>query len=1314
MHLKHILLTFLLFSGFHHAYPQDLYPHPPIRISEENGLSSNLVSSIHQSPDGLVWVGTRHGLTRYDGNRCTVFFPNDEITAICSDSEGRLYVGTEKNILNIHEGRIDTLSVADNNTKFQHICALAGAGEKVYLAFRAQNGEGEVSRHDMELSEERLFTGYIYRQDGEIRYSSFLGYVTLLPKGIDPFRFFVTRDSSVLFGGWSVSTGEPVRILDSDILKTNGFSHITGYTETPEGDILYTKLTEPHLYRYSKSSGKTTIETTFDFTPQTSLQGRDDIIYVGYGKGLIRYHYLSGHTVRLLSDESINELMMDSEYNIWAGTDNGVFLFSYRKDAISFTNITTDTYPSLRFTSKLWGSDTTGIIINDAFTGQDGRVWASTANSGIVSYDKETNTLFPDTYCLKNNPATSISYYNRKRETIFTCKHYRYDRFDLNEKKWYYYAPDIDDSRTDFSHSERINLTTEEFISKDIVYMEDDANWLVTPYRLVRHNLNDNSITTILKYRTDSKEYFVTTAYPSHTDAEQMEGKGYFYIGVGGVLYRIDVASGRPSVFYRKTDDSDPKIPPLYSNGKIFETGSGKLIFGSGRYSDGIFILDPVTKKITLPDIISSKKKILHNIIEDRQGNIFLYYSNPARLAALDTDTWKEKYAIPCGAVKHLLLDNETLWICGSLKPLIRYNTLDSTDVSTYMYDESDPASISTKNVMKIIPLKDSLYLLEGWTHLILFNAENQTFDNTFFNDPVNQNHSGTCICRDTSGRIWYGSRKGLSILDVERHSIRTYQNDIHFPYHLSETWINDITSDSNGNMWVGTHGNLFRYDPLKDSLLSVEPFAGKDVRNITEDLQGRLWIATSNGLFCKFSPDTDSIRRFPSYLGLRGNSYNSRSVVNPDGSLSFDGPSGWVTFHPDTLNSHTEAASIIITDFKINGKQAERELAEGGLNLSHSNNSISFFISSDDFIFNKYLEYRYRIQDIDNEWIYTKAPFLYISYPSIPAGRHILEMEVTNRFGEWGKGDIMTIPIRVRYPLWFQWRSIAIYLILLYLILRFIIRFKEKKHLLEKKRLETMVAERTSDLQREVNLKNKFFSILSHDLKSPINGAAFTIDIFLRQYDHIPEEQRKDMLDLIHMSLISSSDMLNSIMLWRQSQATDIKPNYQKINLKDSCRQVGNMHSAAYHKKDVSLEINIPDHLFVLTDKNILSTILRNLLANALKYSYPGGRVILSALTEDDKVSVSVQDFGVGMDEQTRNRLFTIDETNRRKGTDDENGTGLGLLIISEFLKKLGESIKIESEPKKGSTFTFTLRGFHSENNQSVKTLDSTHNTDD
>lgn len=1294
MYFRIILLIVFLFSGSFYAFPQNSYPHTPIHISEENGLSSNLVNCIHQSPDGLVWIGTKYGLTRYDGNRCTTFLPNDEITALCSDSDGDLYIGTENCLFRMHDDRTDTVFIAGTNSNFQRTYALAGTGDRVYLAYRARKGGRSIISSHMELSEEWVYMGYFYRDNGELRHSTFLGCAAYLPAEGRPFRFFRRSDGSVLFGGLSLNRDELIRHFDTQDTEKSSFIHITGYTETPEGDILYTELTEPHLFRYSPSSGKTTIEATFDFMPQTSLQGRDDIIYIGYGKGLVRYHYLSGKQVPLMTTESVHELKIDSDNNLWVGTDNGAYLFSYRKGAISFGQVTTPgAYPTLGFPSELWGSDTDGIIVNDTFTEQDGKVWASSFNSGLFCYDANTGSILPDTYFIKNNPGTSISYYNRRRETIFTCKHFRYDRFDLNEKKWHHYAPDIDDPRIDFLQAERIGLTTEEFVSKDIVYMEDDANWLVTPSRLVRHNLNDNSVTTILSYHTDTEGYSIAAVYPTHTDAEQMEGKGYFYIGVEGVLYRIDVASRHPSVIYRQGSQPETVIPPLNTYGRIFETRNGRLILGSGWYSEGMSILDPITKKVTPLDSVISKKKLLHNIIEDHSGNVLLYFTNPARLCAFDPDTWEEKYNIPCGSVKNLLLENETLWICGNLKPMIRFNTLDSTDMTVYPYDQNDPKALPTKTVMKIIPLKDSLYLIEGSALSILFDRRNQTFDSDFFTDPTSLNNMGTCICKDTSDRIWYGSRRGLSIIDRKKKSVRTYLGDIHFPHHISDAWINDITSDSHGDIWVGTRDMLYRYDALKDSLLPLESLSGKNIRNITEDLHGRLWIATANGLFCKLSHDSDSVRKFYSYLGFKGSSFGSRSVTDPDGTISFSGTGGWCTFHPDTLNSDTEAASIIVTDFKIDGKAGQDRLKDGYLDLSYSKNSISFYFSCRDFVFNKFLDYRYRIKGVDEEWIYTKAPYLFINYSNIPAGRHILEIEVTNRFGEWSEGDGLSIPVRIRYPVCWQWWSIIIYLILLFYIFKTVVHIREKNHLLEKKKLESMVNQRTSDLQREVELKNRFFSILSHDLKSPINGAAFTIDVFLRQYDHITEVQRKEMLDLLHMSLISSSDMLNSIMMWRQSQSTEIEPNYQKINLKESCRQVTDMYSAAFHKKDVTLEMDIPDNLFVITDKNILSTILRNLLGNALKYSYPEGRILLYSSTAEDKVLVSVQDFGIGMDEQIREHLFTMDDTHRRKGTANESGSGLGLLIVSEFLKKMGESIKIESEPKKGSTFTFTLR---------------------
>jgi signal transduction histidine kinase len=227
----------------------------------------------------------------------------------------------------------------------------------------------------------------------------------------------------------------------------------------------------------------------------------------------------------------------------------------------------------------------------------------------------------------------------------------------------------------------------------------------------------------------------------------------------------------------------------------------------------------------------------------------------------------------------------------------------------------------------------------------------------------------------------------------------------------------------------------------------------------------------------------------------------------------------------------------------------------------------------------------------------------------------------------------------------------------------------------------------------KELNsTKDKFFSIIGHDLRNPLNALlGFSELISGNSRSYTMEEIRK-YNKIINDSARNIHQLIENLLEWSRSQAGNIDFSPKLCNLLPVTNDIQNIFNIQIRKKNITVLNNIPENLNVFADKNLLSTILRNLVSNAIKFTPPGGYITLSAEKSDGKVDISVSDTGIGMSRHQINNMFQLDTHITKTGTSQEKGTGLGLILCKEFIEIHKGTIHIESEPDKGSIFTFSL----------------------
>tara|TARA_R110000868_G_scaffold118180_1_gene313590 strand:- start:380 stop:2023 length:1644 start_codon:yes stop_codon:yes gene_type:complete len=221
-------------------------------------------------------------------------------------------------------------------------------------------------------------------------------------------------------------------------------------------------------------------------------------------------------------------------------------------------------------------------------------------------------------------------------------------------------------------------------------------------------------------------------------------------------------------------------------------------------------------------------------------------------------------------------------------------------------------------------------------------------------------------------------------------------------------------------------------------------------------------------------------------------------------------------------------------------------------------------------------------------------------------------------------------------------------------------------------------------------NTKNKLFKIIAHDLKNPLSSIEAFTDLMLQDDVDCDDEDKVVFLNLIKESATKASEILNDVLIWALDQEKPVEN--KKLSIKNLINEELKLLEIQALQKEVSIRNQIDADLDVVTDKNKVATVIRNLISNAIKFSYSKGTITISAAVVDRFIKITVTDTGIGMSKEEMHNLFIVDYKKSKLGTSNEEGTGLGLVLCKDFVQKLGGKMTVSSELNQGSAFSFTL----------------------
>lgn len=243
-----------------------------------------------------------------------------------------------------------------------------------------------------------------------------------------------------------------------------------------------------------------------------------------------------------------------------------------------------------------------------------------------------------------------------------------------------------------------------------------------------------------------------------------------------------------------------------------------------------------------------------------------------------------------------------------------------------------------------------------------------------------------------------------------------------------------------------------------------------------------------------------------------------------------------------------------------------------------------------------------------------------------------------------------------------------------------------------ERKKVEEALKESEARLSKLLAGKDRFFSIIGHDLKNPFSSILGFSELLIDQLQKKEYEEAEEYARIIQHSSKQTLDLLSNLLVWAQSQTDTTEYHPEPFELKSVIDELIDLLGDSLHYKSISILNNVSSNISLVADKAMITLVLRNLLSNGIKFTHSGGEIQIQAEKNLKQVTVSIADNGVGIPIERLYRLFNTETTYSTKGTNNESGTGLGLLLCKDFIEMHGGRIWAESTINRGSTFRFTI----------------------
>lgn len=530
---------------------------------------------------------------------------------------------------------------------------------------------------------------------------------------------------------------------------------------------------------------------------------------------------------------------------------------------------------------------------------------------------------------------------------------------------------------------------------------------------------------------------------------------------------------------------------------------------------------------------------------------------------------------------------------------------------------------------------------------------------------------------------------------------------------------INDIYVENKNSLWLSTDGSgIYNFIPSTESI-QRHPVNNNLEKKIIQasviDGQNDVWVTTISGIE-KFSKKTGKVSSFTSKNGLHNGAFNQAAIYfdKQNDKIYAGSLDGVNVFTPNQAVVDSTLNDVVITEIMVMGKKISESDSNhmsdpvdliDTLHLYHQDKIFTIYFSSLEYAPTQKNKYYYKLEGFNKDWVVADYSNNYVQYTNLSAGKYIFKVKSCNSDGVCAQN--YTSIVIVMHPVWWQtpiFRWLAFVFVVMLVLL--ITRLRYLRLLRSQKKLEMLVEQRTLEITRQKEriekqnreldtanrTKDKFLSVIGHDLRGPMTTINQMVELVKMQYGQVSNEEILEYINLIGNSSETTVKLLDDLLLWAQSQYNRDNIVLQETELAGIFDQVYNDLFSVALNKDVPIVYPQNCTLKILADRNSILLVLRNLVSNAIKFSYRGGKITLAADEIENKVKISVIDQGVGIAPEYVEKIMQFGKISSKTGTEGEIGTGLGLMLCKEFIVLNNGELFVESTPKKGSVFSFMV----------------------
>ena len=1050
-------------------------------------------------------------------------------------------------------------------------------------------------------------------------------------------------------------------------------------------------------------------------------EDKSGMIWIGSRSGLTRYDPRKGVFTALhhipeesnsLSNDTITAIEADLKNEIWVGTYEGL------NHVDRFTSEVERVIPEdeelAGLTARISGflSDESGIF------------WIAT-HKGLYSYDTKSGLFFSEN--IEGIIDTSTAIYNMTREA---------DVIWLGTSKGLV--------KFDLSANQEHSLITLEFAVENasiVKILPDDLGqiWVLSEEGLYCYREGEEGMQRFLSAGGGTNSLAMDPKEPLVKD-----GNGNIWFGTfGNGVYKID-----PATLTYKHYSHNPADPESLSENSInciFHDRSGAIWFGT--FGAGISILNPHSNRFTLyknnpynqNSLVSS---FVWTICETADNKVWMgtnahgiscYDPNAGTYTHYDHNPF-DPSSLANSSVRKIYQDSkDRIWIGTDGGGLDLFNPGEHS-FTHFRHDPADPSSISHNSVRAVYEDRDGKIWIGTRDGLNLLQEEDMTFKSYLKGaepeeGPIH-NFIYSAIIQDQHDNLWVGTYGGgLCMLEPESGNCISYYNNPEDPNTISDNIVFSIYEDSRGRFWIGTNSGLNMFYPATGSFRRfgvAEGLANEVIYGILPDNNNCIWLSTNLGI-CRFNTETFEVKNFDMNDGLQSNEFNGGSYhKGASGKLYFGGVYGMNVIDPEVIEPVRNVPEVTLTKLEVLGKEVliagvdqEEEFEEHPgrivefeenfycsenvtymeeIILDYKHRFFSVEFSALNNLQTGDLQYSYMMENLDTDWS-NAGSRNYVSYTNMKAGSYLLKVVAENSDG-YQSDPPMLLRIIITPPIWLSWWFILLEIVITtaIVVMVYIYLLKSRTNRLLKHQNQQISQANEALRKSEKNLmelnatKDKFFSIISHDLKNPFASLLSISDLMVESFDDTEREDHKAGFRKINQSVTHLLDLLENLLTWSRSQRGRIKYDPVRFNLSSLVQENINVHRLLAEKKGIMLISSEQDEVYAYGDRDMINSVIRNLVTNAVKFTDKDKKVEIQLKPREKEIEVSIVDEGIGIPSEQLDKLFRIDEKYKSTGTAGEKGTGLGLIICREFVEKNGGEITVKSAPGKGSVFSFTV----------------------